>query len=141
MSTVRTERGWPAHFICGDRCLFRRNTLLENDDSRVIVSTVGCMRNPRTGQVETIGALGRYYETMAFAANKEGPYWEINVERQVSFDSDWSISADSPEALPDDVDNRADSMHETVVSELSAKLGYAPLRTIATTNHGEQHAE
>lgn len=116
----RTERGWAGHFICALSCMFRRNTLLENGDEKIVVSTVGGYRY--NDKLETIGAGGRYYETMAFKAKKEGPYFEADVSEQLSFDSEWAICAESPEELPDDVDNQADQMHEAVVSELSALL-------------------
>lgn len=117
---IRTERGWAGHFICADSCFFRRNTLLECGDDRIVVSTVGSYRTK--GKIETIGADGRYYETMAFKAYKNGPYWEAHVSEQLNFDSEWAICAESSEELPDDVDNLADQMHEAVVSELSAAM-------------------
>ena len=116
----RTERGWAGHFICGHSCLFRRNTLIESGEDMIVVSTVGAYRSK--GQIETIGAGGRFYETMAFKAKQEGPYFEADVSEQLSFESEWSICADSPEELPDDVDNRADQMHEAVVAELMAVI-------------------
>jgi hypothetical protein len=120
MMVKRTERGWAGHFICAHSCLFRRNTLLECGDERIIVSTVGAYLYKE--KLETIGAGGRYYETMAFKAKNEGPYFDADVHNELSFDSEWSICAGSPEELPDDVDNQADQMHEAVVSELSALL-------------------
>ena len=116
----RTERGWTGHFICGKDCLFRRNTLLEKGDDKIVVSTVGGYLYK--DELNTIGSGGRYYETMAFKAKKEGPYWEADVGEQISFESEWAICASSPDDLPNDVDNRADRMHEAVVEELSNKL-------------------
>ena len=124
MAWRRTERGWGGHFICADRCLFRRNTLIENSDNRIVVSTVGGMRSGPHGSgdtIDTIGAGGRYYETMAFKAKKEGSYWEASVSEEISFESEWAICADSPEKLPDDVDNKADAMHEAVIKELTER--------------------
>jgi len=116
----RTERGWAGHFICAHSCSFRRNTLIENGEQRIVVSTVGGYRY--RDKLETIGAGGRYYETMAFKAKKEGAYFDADVSEEISFNSKWSICADSPEKLPDDVDNQADRQHEKVVEELTAAL-------------------
>lgn len=121
MQVKRTERGWGGHFICASRCRFRRNTLLECNGQSVVVSTVGNMRDPLDGSISTVGA-GRYYETMAFVAHKDGAYMEADVQQQLSFDAPWSICAESVEALPEDVDNRADQMHEAVVVELTERL-------------------
>lgn len=116
----RTERGWAGHFICGKDCLFRRNTLLEHGDRRIVISTVGALF--LNGKLETIGAGGRFYETMAFKAKKEGQYWEADVSEQISVESEWAICAKAPKELPDDVDNQADLMHEAIVAELSRTI-------------------
>jgi hypothetical protein len=112
-----TERGWAGHFICADRCLFRRNTLIEGKNDNVVVSTVGGMRVRDGEGLETIGAFGRYYETMVFGAKEEGGYIEANVSDERSFESKWAICADTWQDLPDDVDNKANEMHEVVIKE------------------------
>jgi hypothetical protein len=110
---TRTERGWAGHFICSHDCLFRRNTLLECDDIKIVVSTVGGMRHRET--IETIG-YERYYETMAFHADpSDTRYHDIAVSHQVEFESPWAIDHT-------DADDEANDMHEVVVSELEGKL-------------------
>mgnify|MGYP001576750100 CR=1 FL=1 len=116
------ERGWAGHFICAEHCLFRRNTLIDFGRKKIIVSTVGLMRDGLHGagsSYDTIGAGGRYYETMAFKAKKTGPYWDIDVGKQINFESEWSICAESVKELPKDSDNQANAMHDAVVAELS----------------------
>ena len=115
----RTERGWAGHFICADRCKFRRNTLLECEETRIVISSVGLMQDPRTLEYHTVG-LDRHFETMAFHAANDGRYWDADVSRQISFESNWAISEV-------DADDRANDMHEEVVEEITAKLqeGYS----------------
>jgi len=119
----RTERGWAGHFILGDRCLFRRNTLLEYDNQKIVVSTVGCCLDYRnegfTNKREFIEiGYNRYYETMAFHSDlNDTVYFDIDVTKQVDFSSKWSI-----EEITDTSDLEANQMHEAVVDEISQRL-------------------
>lgn len=109
---IRTERGWAGHFICADRCLFKRNTLLEYEETKIVVSTVGNLIID--GEISEIG-FERCFETMAFHAKFEDPYWEADVSREVSFDSNWALGKDVN-------DNDVNDMHEAVVKEITEKL-------------------
>jgi len=119
----RTERGWGGHFCCCDDCLFRRNTLLEYKDIKIVVSTVGLLKNYKWYETKndkdisrfiTIG-IDRYFETMAFHANNDKRYCDADVSKQINFDSPWAISEL-------DADDKANDMHEKVVEEISDKL-------------------
>lgn len=119
-----TERGWAGHFIGGSRCRFHRNTLLEYGDKRWIVSTVGDMRDPRTGEAEMIGA-SRWYETMAFEAEDRNGYVEIDVEKEIPISSERGLYAGSIKELEEKypcIDNIANDMHDAVVAELIEKI-------------------
>ena len=109
----RTERGWAGHYICANKCRFRRNTLLEYKRIKIVVSTVGAMED--YGKFEEIGH-NRYYETMVFHSDKDDKrYHDIDVSKQVSFGSEWSIDKI-------DADDKANDMHETVVNEITREL-------------------
>src|SRR5574343_1056270 len=111
----RTERGWAGHFICAYRCRFRRNTLLECGEKRVVVSTVGMMASQTEDKFEPIG-YNRYFETMAFHAHRDDDrYWDADVSRQIFFDSPWAI-------CEIDADDKANDMHDNVVFEIIDKL-------------------
>ena len=113
---TRRERGWAGHFICADRCKFRRNTLLTKGDVRIVVSSVGLMthwKGPDHG-FEQVG-LDRFFETMAFHAKYDGRYWDADVQREVSFESPWRVDTA-------DADDIADDQHEAVVSEFMQRM-------------------
>jgi len=106
---IRTERGWAGHLCVSRDCLFRRNTLLEYGDVRVIVSTVGNYFPRHTSRLETIGS-GRHYETYTFLAVLEGPYWEASGDE---IDSEGLLGGEP------DSDLKADAMHERMVEKVS----------------------
>ena len=113
----RTERGWAGHFCCSGRCKFRRNTLLECGEVKIVVSTVGAMYNDK-GELEEIG-LNRHYETMAFLVDEStGPYKDADVSNEVYFDSKGALMWHKDGYI----DNEANDMHEAVVKELTDKL-------------------
>lgn len=125
-----SNRGWAGHFICSKDCQFRLNTLLEYKDIKIVVSTVGMMLShcPKgsefyKGQYDTVG-LDRYYETMAFHAKseelkyksgKKQLFYDVDVSRQISFDSDWCW-----ESIEDEWE--ANKGHYKVVEEIKKKL-------------------
>ena len=115
MEVKRTERGWAGHFCCSYRCEYHRNTLLEYNGVKVVVSTVGRLRKDMiSGAYEDLG-YKRYFETMAFMAKKDDKYNDADVDREIQFDAKWSLP--SP-----DMELEADAMHEDVVTELSQRL-------------------
>lgn len=111
-----TERGWPAHFICADRCAFRRNTLVKLGERRIVVSTVGAMRARSDIDIERIG-VDRYYETMAFEAVWQDPYWEADVSRQVEFEGQWAVDHLERHCSLD-----ANTMHDEAVAQVAAMV-------------------
>jgi len=114
----RTERGWGGHFIAASRCSFRRNTLLEYFDVKIVVSTVGGFVCKDTNDKLFIEQIGhnRYYETMAFYSDpKDARYHDADVQRPIDFNSKWGIDHI-------DADDEANDMHEAVVAELTTKL-------------------
>jgi len=115
----RTERGWGGHFIASNYCLFRRNTLLEYNDIKIVISTVGNHQTKEDTKPQLIG-VERYYETMCFIAEKDDKYNDADVTKQINFDSKWMIGKD--ELNDDFVDNIANDMHENVVEEIKDKL-------------------
>lgn len=113
----RTERGWAGHFIASGSCRFRRNTLLECGDVKIVVSTVGAYYNNK-GKLEEIG-LNRHYETMAFHVDEStGPYKDADVSKEVFFDSKSALKWHKDGYI----DNEANDMHEAVVKEISDNL-------------------
>jgi len=129
-----TERGYAGHFICSSRCLFRRNTLIEAGDKKIVVSTVGNMLMDN-GKRETIG-LNRHYETMAFEAVFEAGYWEADVGRQLSFESEWAISE-----LKNESDDKADKMHDAAVQEFVTNFRSDLADRRVTPEQGEEPSD
>ena len=115
MEVKRTERGWAGHFCCSCRCEYHRNTLLEYNGMKVVVSTVGRLRKDMFSNTYEDLGYKRYFETMAFMADEDDKYNDADVEREISFDAKWCLP--SP-----DMELEADSMHENVVMELSKRL-------------------
>lgn len=115
MEVKRTERGWAGHFCCSYRCEYHRNTLLEYNGMKVVVSTVGRLRKGRTRIKYMEVGHGRYFETRAFIANENDKYNDADATKEVVFDAKWSLP--SP-----DMELEADAMHEDVVTELSKRL-------------------
>ena len=83
-----TERGWAAHFIMAGRCLFHRNTLIELNNVKIVVSTVGlCVEGFDYNGHRTFTTIGcdRYYETMVFFA-KNDEFHDADASQQLDFD-------------------------------------------------------
>lgn len=111
----RTERGWAGHFICADRCKFRRNTLLEKGDVRIVISTVGLMTSCADETAfEKIG-LDRYFETLVFHASYDGRYWDADVSQEISVKSPCFIDRI-------DAADLADKYHEDIIDEISQRI-------------------
>ena len=119
MEAKITYRGWPGHFCCGHRCVFHLNTLIEYGTKKIVVSTVGLMLDPMNKDENKIkyGEIGinRYFETMAFEAEKRGEFWDANVQKKINFDSPCNYKK-----VKDEI--KANNGHIKIVKEIVDKL-------------------
>ena len=124
MSVVkRTERGWPGHFICSRSCLFRRNTLIEYEDRKWIISTVGAMSDENR-KPTTVG-INRWYETKVFEAQLQDGYWDADVSKEIYPKGEWCIWASSFTELMTKYptpDTTANDMHEAIVEQMIERI-------------------
>jgi len=111
-----TERGWAGHFIFSDECKFRRNTLIEHDEQKFIVSTVGNRWSEGSIEPKEIG-VDNYYETMVFHAGKIDNYIDVIDYEEIIMEGKSKITEMHIEA-----DNEANVMHEDIVNEVVDKL-------------------
>ena len=137
----RTERGWGGHFCLGQYCRFRRNTLLEAGDTRLVISTVGNCYPPSVKDEDTPYVLSyglvsgkAVYETKIFHAQKEGPYWDADVGKEVSspIDRYVYVGKDGPW---EGIDEDANDMHERTVKQFQREL--AKCETFPVTEEEE----
>jgi len=125
---ARVERGWLGHYILGDKCMFRRNTLLVYGDVRIVISSVGALL--KDNKFEKIG-IDHHYETMAFVAQYLEGYWDANVTNYINLQSPHRLTGIYAQA-----DNDANAMHETCVAEIEQRL-LAGEQFIQETNNDE----
>ena len=109
-----TYRGWAGHFCCSQRCKFRLNTLIEHNDTRIVVSTVGLMVSLDEKRFEKIG-FEHYFETMVFHAEFDGEFWDANVEREIYLDTKCTIN-------DLDGENQANQMHYDAEEEVCKRI-------------------
>lgn len=115
MEVKRTERGWAGHFCLGYRCEYHRNTLLEYNGTKVVVSTVGRLQKDLLRPLYDEVGRDRHFETMAFLAKENDKYNDADISKEIVFDSNWSL----PRL---DMELEAEDMHEAVVKEISERL-------------------
>ena len=112
-----TERGKLITYFSGSkRCLYRRNTLLEFRDIKLVISTLGNLTDLDNKLVCISGKS--YYETRVFHALtdiKRNSYRDIDPERKVKVNTITKINKP-------DSDIKADQMHEKVIKELTYRL-------------------
>lgn len=91
MEVKRTERGWAGHLCLGYLCEYHRNTLLEYNGKKVVVSTVGRLQKDLYRPLYDEVGRDRHFETMAFLAKENDKYNDADVSKELVFDSNWSL--------------------------------------------------
>jgi len=110
-----TERGWIGHYICGDKCRFRRNTLIECNGVSVVVSTVGLQFDQETRDFDKF-CNGSYFETKAFHVKEDDPrFRDADIGKEISFGAKNYIDFA-------DADDIANANHDIIVEEIKQEL-------------------
>lgn len=109
----RVERGWHGHYISDLNFLFSRNTLLDDGESFILVSTLGLMLDGDSRYVP-ISDDGCYVETRVFLTRETSDFRDPGDE--IKIDKAMANKLFSPNKY------RANEMHESVVSKLIDRL-------------------
>ncbi len=115
----RTERGWGGHYICALRCRFRRNTLLEYKDTKIVISTVGLKMslNDKTIFEPVDETKNSYFETKVFYTDPKCKRWhDADISNEIKVVNECYICSI-------DADDKANKMHENVVNEIIQRIG------------------
>lgn len=118
-SVTQVERGWPGHHILATRALFRRNTLLECKETKVVVSTIGLIRSRQVSSgFETLDNAGSFFETKVFHCRKDDSrYRDADFNREIKFQA-YGVPSHEPldfTVKEVDADDKANQMHDSVV--------------------------
>ena len=119
----RTERGWCGYIQGYQYCLFRRNTLIEYLDKKIVVATLGNFIDPYRWKVMPIKD-DIWYETIAgYAINKEG-FWDIDGNNMIEIKSNHTIQGELDYILDNykTPDLYANIIHETIVDEMMDRI-------------------
>lgn len=118
-SIKRIERGWCGYIKGHQYCLFRRNTILEYDNKKIVIATLGNYINPfeycNTPIYDDV-----WYLTIAGHAVEKNGYWEIDGDGQIPIKSIHEIRGTEEEIFNKYplIDLSANRMHETAVEEM-----------------------
>lgn len=120
-----TERGWAGHHCCSKDCQFRRNTLVEHESDKVVVSTVGLLIDPlykkdHNRQKYIKVNSSSYFESLIFRAKDNDEYNDADYSQQLIVEGSVAGVVDLDEIA-------ANSMHDlnvlAVKEFLEAKYG------------------
>ena len=115
----RTERGWCGYVRGHQYCLFRRNTLIEYDNKKIVVATLGNYINPFEYRNTPIHD-DVWYQTIAGYAVENNGYWEIDGNKQILIKSEHILQGTEEEMFDNYplIDQTANDMHEKVIEEM-----------------------
>lgn len=110
------ERGWVGHFCKGDHCRFHRNTLLQYENKRLNVSTIGLLTIG--GCVLPLDGKTRYFETRVFGVMKISGLWLADPDKELFVKSKTELSFNSSIEMHLGVWGLGDDLHNMVVEEV-----------------------
>lgn len=118
-----TERGWCGYLKGYADCLFRRNTLIEYRDKKVVVATLGNYIDWLNEEVSPVKD-SMWYVTIAGYATKNEGYWDMDPQRRIKINGRHYITGTFDELLAtyECIDETANDMHEAIVVEMMDRI-------------------
>lgn len=119
----RTERGWCGYIQGYQYCLFRRNTLIEYNNKKIVIATLGNFIDPFRWKVMPLKD-DIWYESIAGYAIDSNGYWDINPQDIIPIRCKHTISGTLDHIVEKigTPDIYANKIHEDVVNEMIDRI-------------------